>query len=233
MSTGTAANDQSFTPKPSNKTHIFVSIYYDGPKSVSREESHQSRHSHPHRWTILVEPHRHQRLSLHHTDPKPVLFLISRDHTSSSWASHSRHPEAVDDESLVGKIHIGQSKHPSTVKIEELLRARLLPDGGEWPLDRTSEHWARAAVHALQEGGVVERFDLDDFMTFARGYVAQRQVAAAQDLAPAAIEYAHVAKHASSPAVKKSKHGFWLSWPHSASNSPVRSRESSPCAGLV
>jgi hypothetical protein len=223
MSTGTAANDQSFTPTSSNKTHIFVAIYSDRPKSVSRDESHQSRHSHPDRWTILVEPHRHHRLSLHHhTDPKPVLFLISRDHTSSSWASHARHPEAVDDESLVGKIHIGQSKHASTVKIEELVRARLLPDGAEWPLDRTSEYWARAAVHALQEGGVVERFDLDDFMTFARAYVAQRQVAA-----PAAIEYAPVAKHASSPAAKKAKHGFWLSWSHSASNSPVESRESS------
>lgn len=232
MSTSTA-NDRSFTPKSSDKTHIFVSIYNDPPKSASQEGSSQSRHSHALRWAILVEPHKHRRLSLHHTDPEPVLFLISRDHTSSSWASHFRHPEPVDEENLIGKIHIGESKHASTVKIEELLRARLLPDEEEWPVERTSEYWVRAAVHALKEGGVIEPFDLDEFMTFARGYVAERQAAVSEDLAPAAIEYAHVAKHESSPAAKKSGRGFWLSWPHSASNSPARSREGSPYAGLM
>jgi hypothetical protein len=236
MSTGSPSG-RSFTTKSTDKTHIFVSIYNDRPKSLSHEGSHgshESQHSRSsHRWTILVEPHKHRRLSLHHSDPEPILFLISRDHASSSWASHTRHPEPADEENLIGKIHIGESKNVTTVQVEELLRARLLPDGEEWPLDRTSEDWIRAAVHALQEGGVVERFGLDEFMTFARGYVVERQAAVSEDLAPAAIEYAHVAKHATGPVVKKSGHGFWLSWPHSASNVPARSREGSPYGGLM
>lgn len=226
-------NSRSLASKSSDRTHVFVSIYNDSTKSASHRGQHESHHSQSLRWTVLVEPHKHHRLSLHHTNPEPVLFLIARDHTSSSWASHSRHPEPVDEESLIGKIHIGESKHATMVQVEELLRARLLPDGEEWPMERTSEYWTRAAVHALQEGGVVEPFDLDEFMTFARGYVAERQAALSEDLAPAAIEYAHVAKHGASPVAKKAGRGFWLSWPHSASNSPARSREGSPYVGSM
>jgi hypothetical protein len=233
MSTGSPGKSQSFATKSTEKTHIFVSVYDDRGKAASQEGSHDAHHSHTHRWTILVEPHRHRRLSLHHTDPEPVLYLISRDHTSSSWACHSRHLDPADEENLIGKIHIGESKNATTVQVEELLRARLLPDAEEWPLDRTSEYWVRAAIHALQEGGLVEHFDLDDFMTFARGYVAERQAAVSEDLAPAAIEYAHIAKHGRSAAVKKTGRGFWLSWPHSASNTPARSRDGSPYGGLM
>jgi hypothetical protein len=234
MSTA-AANGRSLTTKSNDKTHVFVSIYSDRGNSASKEEeSQEAQHSHPHRWTVLVEPHRHRRLSLHHSDPEPVLFLISRDHSSSSWACHSRHPDPVEEAHLIGKIHIGDSKHATIVQIEELLRARLGPDEEEWPLDRTSEHWTRAAVHALQEGGVIERFDLDEFMTFARRYVEERQAAAAaEDVAPAAIDYEPIAKHGKSLVQKKSGRGFWLSWPHSASNSPAQSRDSSPYGGLM
>src|SRR2546423_12074179 len=165
MATG-SPNGRSFTPKATDRTHTFVSIYNDPPTTGSRPGSNESHHSHSHRWTILVEPHRHRRLSLHHSDPKPVLFLISRDNTSSSWAPHFRHLDPDDEENLIGKIHIGESKSATTVKIEELLRSRLPPEGEDWPSERTSEHWIRAAVHALQEGGVIDTFDLDEFMTF-------------------------------------------------------------------
>ena len=226
-------NGRSFTPKATDRTHIFVSIYNDRPTTASQEGSHKSHHSQSHRWTILVEPHRHHRLSLHHSDTEPVLFLISRDHTSSSWACHSRHLDPADEESLIGKIHIGESKNATTVQIEELLRSRLPPDAEEWPSERTSEHWVRAAVHALHEGALVEKFDLDQFMAFARSYVMERQSAVSDDLAPAAIEYAHIAKHGQREGLKKTGRGFWLSWPHSASNSPARSREASPYNGLM
>jgi hypothetical protein len=231
MSTGSPSG-RSFTSKATDRTHFFVSIYNDRPPSASQEGSHGSNHSHHYRWGILVEPHKHRRLSLHHSDPQPVLFLICRENTCSSWASHSRHLNPADEESLVGKIHIGESKNATTVKVQELLRSRLPPDGEDWPSDRTSEHWIRAAVYALQEGGLIETFDLEEFMTFARSYVVERESALSEDLAPAAIDYA---KHGHREASKKTTtgRGFWLSWPHSASNSPARSREGSPYGGLM
>ena len=218
----------------------------------------------------MEQPHKHRRLSLHHNapDPEPVLFLIGRDNTTtSSWACHSRHPDSADVENLLGKIHIGDcdAKHATTVQIEELLRAQLPPPGEEadgWPADRTSEHWIRVAVHALQDGGLVERFDLDEFMTFARSYVAERSqmTTTEEDLAPPpAIEYAHVGSEyggrgeekklgrttnttgSTVAGMKNSKattgrRGFWLSWPHATSNtasSSERSREASPYGGLM
>lgn len=232
MSAGSASS-RSFTMKSRDKTHLFVAIYKDKPSSVAQEGSDESHDAHSYRWTILVEPHRSHRLSLHHQNTEPVLFLISRDHTSSSWASHSRYLDPAEEENLIGKIHIGESKNASTAEVCELLRARLLADAQEWPLERTSGHWIRAAIHALQEGNLIEPFDLDEFMTFARSYVMEREAAVSEDIAPAAIEYAHVAKQRHSPAPKKSGRGFWLSWPHSASNTPARSRESSPYGGLM
>ena len=120
----------------------------------------------------------------------------------------------------------------------------------------------RAAVHALQEGGLVERFDLDAFMTFARGYVAGREGGVGVsgeveeeeeegDLAPpAVVEFAPNVlvgggggakeKHGEGEhavavvGLKKRGRGFWLSWPHSvAADGKAREREESPYGGLM
>jgi hypothetical protein len=230
---GDSPTGRSFTTKSTNRTHIFVSIYHDRPRSASHGAHHDAHHAQSHRWTILVEPAKHRRLSLHHGDTEPVLFLIARDYNSSSWASHSRHLDPTDEENFVGKIHIGESRNPTTVQVEELLRARLLPEGEEWPQERTSEHWIRAAIHALQEGGLVEKFELDDFMAFARGYVAEREADASEDVAPAAIEYARIEKPEHRAPPKKSGLGFWISYPHSAFRTPLRSRDASPYGGLM
>ena len=114
----------------------------------------------------------------------------------------------------------------------------------------------RAAVHALQEGGLVERFDLDAFMTFARGYVVEREGSLGvskeeeEDLAPPpVVEFAPdvvggsgVVKekhgeggHAvAAVGLKKRGRGFWLSWPHSVTaDGKAREREGSPYGGLM
>jgi len=230
---GDSPSGRSFTTKSTNRTHIFVSIYHDRPKSASHSGPHDPHHAQSHRWAILVEPAKHRRLSLHHGDTDPILFLIARDYISSSWACHSRHLDPSDEENFIGKIHIGESRNATTVQVEELLRPRLLPEGEEWPQERTSEYWIRAAIHALQEGGLIEKFELDDFMTFARSYVAEREADASEDVAPAAIEYARIERPEHSPATKKLGLGFWISYPQSAFHSPLRSRDASPYGGLM
>jgi hypothetical protein len=229
---GDSPSSRSFTAKSTNRTHIFVSIYHDQPRSASHGGHHDSLPAQSYRWTILVEPAKHRRLSLHHGDTEPVLFLINKDN-SSSWACHFRHLDPTDEENFVGKIHIGESRNATTIQVEELLRARLLPEGEEWPRERTSEYWIRAAVHALQEGGLVEKFELDDFMTFAKGYVAEREADASEDVAPAAIEYARIERPEHRSPSKKLGLGFWISYPQSAFHSPLRSREASPYGGLM
>ena len=228
---GDSPSGRSFTAKSTNRTHIFVAIYHDQPNSASPGVHHDPHHAQSCRWTILVEPAKHRRLSLHHGDPEPVLFLNTRNHNSSSWACHSRHLDPTDGENFIGKIHIGESRNATTVQVEELLRARLLPEGEEWPHERTSEYWIRAAVHALQEGGLVEKFELDDFMAFARRYVAGREADASEDVAPAAIEYARIERSEHHPPSKKLGLGFWISYPQSAFHSPLRSRDASPYGG--
>jgi len=237
MSAGAAAHGGS-PAKHKNRSHIYISIYDDQDGSTSRgnrekqeEEAHDGDY---YRWAILVEPYKHHMLSLHHSGTEPLIFFIRREEETSSWACHTRPPDQGDEQKLlVGKILIGESKLATTVGVEELLRARLLPDPETSLAERTSEQWIRGAIRALQDEALVEQFDLDEFMTFARGYVKER-LATSEDLAPAAVvEYGDDAKHRSGNGPKKTGRGFWMSYPQSGTSSPARSREASPYGGLM
>lgn len=177
------------------------------------------------RWTILVEPHKQHMLSLHHSGIEPLIFFIRREDQSRSWACRTRRPDPDDEQNLVGKILIGESKQlASTVRVEELLRARphLPPDEETSLTKRKCEQWIRGAVRALQEEGLVEKFDIDDFMVFAKRYVKDRQLAPGEGLPPANVDYSKVTTTNRGREPKKSGRGFWLSYPNSAASSPAR-----------
>ncbi len=217
--------------KHKNRAHIYVSIYKDLHGSKTNHEEHHTD-GQLQRWTILVEPYKHHHLlNLHHSGIEPLIFFIRREEETRSWACRTRRPDIDDEKKLIGKIMIGESKLSSTVKVEELLRARLPPDDDMEITEHDCEQWIRGAIHALQEADLVERFEIDEFTVFARGYVKER-LAMEEDLAPAVVEYKKAEKHAD-VVKKKTGRGFWLSYPHSAANSPARSREGSPYGGLM
>ena len=226
---------ESSPAKHKNRAHIYVSIYKDFHDFGSHHEEHHDNGK-LQRWTILVEPYKHHHLlNLHHTGIDPLIFFIRREEETRSWACRTRRPGTDDEKNLIGKIMIGESKLPSTVKVEELLRARLPPDEDSEITEHDCEQWIRGAIHALQEADLVERFEIDEFMVFARGYVKERvmMIEGEEDLAPQTVEYKKAERHAN-VVKKKTGRGFWLSYPHSEANSPAtNSREGSPYGGLM
>lgn len=251
MARGSPARGDS-PAKHKDRAHIYVSIYRDEELENSKSHHRHSKdnndeHGHvndaddddcpqPDRWTILVEPHKHHMLSLHHSAGiDPLIFFIRHEDQSRSWACRTSRPDQEDEQNLIGKIMIGESKQlASTVGVEELLRARPhLPPDEETSLTKwRCEQWIRGAVRALQEEGLVGEFDLDEFMVFAKGYVKDRQLAMGEGLPPAEVEYSKVATTNRGREPKKSGRGFWLSYPHSAASSPARKpRERHPFGG--
>lgn len=202
-----ASSNPDSTPSPPTHghrihTHFYVCIYQD--RSVEAPPNPQNGNSKQHWsyvWAVEVEPLEHHRFHIrvhHHHDhaaPKPILFYIRRNGVSSSWACHSRVPDAEDQKYLVGKILVGESKvFAAPALVEELLRTRRLPELEEEDgvTEKESDGWIRKAILVLQEEGLIEAFDLDELVTFAKRYVEARVISKRQgeeDAVPAAVRY--------------------------------------------
>ncbi|KAJ5799107.1 uncharacterized protein N7518_001175 [Penicillium psychrosexuale] len=70
---------------------------------------------------------------------------------------------------MIGKV----PNEVTYAQIYNLLEAIPLPQKGAIP-EQNCVTWTRAAIHKLRESGLVEQFDLDQFMDESIAYVDQR-----------------------------------------------------------
>ena len=213
-----------------NHAHVYVAIW-NYQAAANPLEAGQAAYLVTHlRWGILIDPPKQRLLSLSHSVGERTMILIDQDDKTRSWSCHSRHPNREDEVSLIGKILVADSKSASTTaKVQESLRARPVPDPTTVNGEGVSEHWVRKVLHTLQDEDLVQKFDVDEFMHFAKSYGMER-LTSTEDFAPPAVAYAMVAQHSSDTKQSKSGRNFWLSLPSSDPSSPASSRDASPQA---
>ena len=208
-----------------NKNHaqIYVAIWNYQADTNPSEAGQAARLVSHRRWGILIDPPKQRRLSLSHSAGERTMILIDQDDKTRSWSFHSRPPNREDELSLIGKILVGDSKSASTTaKVQELLRARPVPDPATVHGEGVSEHWVRKVLHTLQDEDLVQKFDVDEFIHFAKSYGRERMTTT-EDFAPPAVAYSMVAQHSSDTKQSKSGQNFWLSLPVSDPSSPAQS----------
>ena len=78
----------------------------------------------------------------------------------------------------------------------------------------------------MQERKIAQAFDIDEFMTYAHGYEANR----AENEAPALVAYPKIHKDHEK---KSSKHKFWISYPPTRRTKTNTNGEASTYGGLM
>lgn len=185
-------------------SNIYVSV--TGPQASAEHEGYRRQQ---HLWIISVEPHHTQVPGLSHKDREPIHYTATQNVETGGYTVKSH--ELSDGPGIIGNILIVESAHVSPDKLLEILEHDLGSSKTSQSTDRQSsddepEHWIRHAIHGLQHRKIAESFQVDEFMTFAHGYLANRL----ENERPALIAYPKIHKDHEK---KSSKHKFWISYP--------------------
>lgn len=183
------------------KTNIFVSIC----PSYDYQEGERRRLAPRHTWMLTVEATSYSLLGAQRKDPNPT-------HYSVVWSEeddqHRLEKVSPTNFGIVGSILIQRNAQTSAQRLGDRLDA-----GFEvCPLDLDgsvgSEHWMRLVLYGLHHHGLVQEFNVEMFMSFARAYLAKRM----NGEGPPRIAYTR--EHRDTTPKEKKK--FRLSFPQAA-----------------
>ncbi|KAI7017140.1 hypothetical protein KC318_g3203 [Hortaea werneckii] len=189
--------------------HSSANIYLSATKEDYQDlDPEQAQHyRRPQKiWLISVEPHKHSIPFVPRHQHEATHFVATKRDDESSY-SVKEHPK----DGIIGAILLAEATHCSSEDIRQKLQDGLQTSTGsslpsEILEDGESDHWIRRAIHVLQDYGLVERFDVGEFMTFAHSYAANRM----EGDGPLSVAYPGLHKR------KERKRGFWLSYPMQA-----------------
>ena len=158
-----------------------------------------------HKYLISVEPHQFRIPGMPQHDATVTHFEPMKDEASGKYGIVKY--TSKNAPGIVGNVLIADSTHTSVGKVHKLLSERLLSTPGSEGMDDSfadneNEHFTRMFVHALQDSELVTKFRIDEFITWAHSYVADRL----DNQAPALIAYPRAHKEHEQ---KTSKYSFW------------------------
>lgn len=178
-------------------SNIYVSVTGSAP-NASGTGIENPKHS----WMISVEPHHFHIPGTQQKHEEPTHFTATWDEKDGR---HNVHLHQIDNEpGIIGNILIAESAKVSTDKFHQFLEEELASSTGGSP--DAPENWIKGALRALQKHKVADEFNIDEFMTWAHAYEADRARGEGQAL----VAYPKAHKDHES---KGSKHKFWVSYP--------------------
>lgn len=117
-----------------------------------------------HKWLLSVEPHKRSLLGREH---KAELIHFHADRMDEDAAFEiQRH----GGKGIIGTVLIKEKAHVDVDHLREALSDDLNAANSS-EVCEDSDRWLRKVLHLLQDHKYTDEFSVDDFMTFAHGYV--------------------------------------------------------------
>ena len=183
-----------------NSNNIYVSV--TGPRDSGREAGYRKPQ---HTWLISIEQHPHHVPGTSHKTVEPTHYAATKNHETGVYTVNI-HP-IESEPGIIGNIIIAESVHASADQVRKIIEEALASGSdSSKSSDHEPEAWIRKAIRGLQQQKIAHEFNIDDFMTFAHGYVASRL----DNEAPALMAYPKVHRDHEK---KSNKHKFWVSHP--------------------
>ena len=203
-------------------SNIYVSV------TQAKDKDHRHGYRRPqHIWMLSVEPHHMHIPGTPRKETEPIHYTAKMDEASGVYTIKVHQPE--NEPSIIGNILIAESAHTSAEQFQSMLEDVLGPksSGKSGVKDSDDpEHWIRTALHAMHERNIAEKFNLEEFMTFAHGYEANR----IDKEAPALVAYPKIHKDHEK---KANKHKFWISHPMANRTKTNQHGEATTYGGLM
>ncbi|KAK5171133.1 uncharacterized protein LTR77_004277 [Saxophila tyrrhenica] len=189
-----------------SKANIYVSV------TRSTNGKGEGYHRPLHTWLVSVEPHHGSKFHIRgtsHKDPEPIHYGAAKNEETGIYTINT-HPHDSEP-AIIGNILIAEEVSTSDQQVHKLLEEELGESSKRTVEDRRSsgqeaEYWIEHAIRALQKRKLMDAFGVEQFMTFAHAYEANRMDGEGQAL----VAYPRAHKE---PEKKASKHKFWVSHP--------------------
>ena len=209
-------------------SNIYVSI--TGPQLDSGEPYRRPRHT----WMLSIEQKPFHIPGTPNKHREPVHYAAAKNPDTGIYSINTR--EIESEPGIIGNILIAESAHASPEEVHQILKHELAEhappapsvDGTAQDIEDEPEQWIRKAIRGMQERKISAWFDVNEFMTFAHGYMANRMDKEAD--APALIAYPKIHEDHEK---KASKHKFWLSHPMAGRTKTNNSGEAMTYGGLM
>lgn len=150
------------------KTNIFVSIC---PGYDYQEGERRRRLTPRHTWMLTVEATSYSLLSGQRKDPNPTHYSVVWNEEDDQ---HRLEKVSPTNFGIVGSILIQRNAPTSARMLGDRLDAGFEVCPLELEGSAGSEHWMRLVLYGLHHHGLVQEFDVEMFMSFARAYIAKR-----------------------------------------------------------
>lgn len=205
-------------------SNIYVSV--TGPLDDKSDTGYRRP---KHTWLLSIEPHHsHHIPGTPHKEREPIHYGASRNPETGVYTINT-HP-IESEPAIIGNILIVEAGNVSAEQVHKFLEEELGPTASTTKTRDTSddeaEHWIRHAMRGMQERKISHQFDVDEFMMFAHGYMANRLA----NEAPALIAYPRIHKDHEK---KSSKYKFWLTYPMAGKTKTNKSGEALMYGGLM
>jgi len=160
-----------------NKRRIFISLYFHDELSIGHNRNRLETSAY--NWGILIRP-KYPRG--HDTQAFDITNGVRLDgntmndfNPNRDWYFRSNeHVNPANNIHLLGGIMVGKVQHKvQNSQVEDILRHVPLPVKGAEP-QQNCVTWIKAAIQALQDAELAEKFDVDDFMTCALRFADRR-----------------------------------------------------------
>ena len=205
---------------------MVANIYVSVTRTV--DTPHQETYHRPvHTWMLSIEPHHTHFAGVGRKDPEPIHYAATRNEETGTYTIETH--QAENGPVIIGNILVVEFTHTSAEDIHKLLEELLGPGSQAKSKDDDDGEpgsWIRRALHAMQKRNIAERFDVDEFLVWARAYQANRM----DNEAPALVAYPKIHKDHEK---KASKHKFWISHPMAARTKMNDRGEASTYGGLM
>lgn len=157
---------------------------------------------------LSIEPHHTHVFGMGRKDPEPIHYAAARNAETGIYTINTH--QAESEPAIIGNILVAESVSTSPEQLHKLFE-EVLGHGNPNPNPSKDdnddpEYWIRRALEAMQQQKIAQTFDLDEFMTWAHGYEANR----IENEAPALVAYPRIHKDHEK---KASKSSFWISHP--------------------